>query len=61
MIAVCATQDKSSLVRERGAFATVTYGQQDLALQVKKVTDGAGVSIVIDAVGGDIFTEITKW
>lgn len=61
VIGVCATEDKSSIVRDRGAWATVTYGKQDLAAQVKTVTGGKGVSIIIDSVGGDLFKEVTKW
>ena len=61
VIGVCATEDKASLVRDRGAWATVTYGQQDLAAQVKKVTDGKGVKIIIDTVGGDVFIDVIKW
>lgn len=61
VIAVCATEDKSSLVRDRGAWATVTFGQQNLQAQVKKVTEGAGVSLIIDSVGGELFTEVLKW
>ncbi len=61
VIGVCATEDKASLVRDRGAWATVTYGKQDLAAQVKKVTDGQGVKIIIDTVGGELFSEVVKW
>ena len=61
VIGVCATEDKSTLVRDRGAWATVTYGKQDLAAQVKKVTGGKGVSIIIDSVGGELFNEVIKW
>jgi len=52
---------KATAVRDYGAFATVTIGKEDLAKRVKKITRQDGVPIIIDTVGGDVFTEITKW
>jgi NADPH2:quinone reductase len=60
VIAVCSSDDKSALVRDRGAWATITFGKQNLAAEVKKVTDGLGVSIIIDSVGGDVFNQVIK-
>lgn len=61
VIGVCGTEDKASLVRDKGAFASLKYRAKDLHKKVMEVTEGKGVSIVFDAVGGDIFNESLKW
>ena len=61
MIGVCGTEDKASLVRDKGAFASLKYQAKNLRNKVMEVTDGKGVSIIFDAVGGDIFNESLKW
>lgn len=58
---MCGTEDKASLVREKGAFAALKYEAKKLRKKVMEVTDGKGVSIVFDAVGGEIFNESLKW
>lgn len=62
VIALCASEDKASLVRERGAWATVTYNKQDLLREVRTVMDSEeGVPLIIDSVGGEVFSEAVKW
>ena len=61
VIGVCGTEDKASLVRDKGAFASLKYEAKNLRKKVMDVTGGKGVSIVFDAVGGEIFNESLKW
>lgn len=61
VIGVCGTEDKASLVREKGAFASLKYKAKNLKKKVMEVTDGKGVTIILDAVGGEIFDESLKW
>jgi NADPH2:quinone reductase len=49
------------LVRDKGAFASLKYQAKNLRSKVMEVTEGKGVSIIFDAVGGDIFNESLKW
>lgn len=58
---MCGTEDKASLVRDKGAFASLKYLAKNLRSKVMEVTDGKGVSIIFDAVGGDVFNESLKW
>ncbi|KAI9564456.1 Quinone oxidoreductase-like protein 2-like protein [Daphnia sinensis] len=60
VIGVCGTEDKASLVRDKGAFASLKYQAKNLRSKVMEVTEGKGVSIIFDAVGGDIFNESLK-
>ena len=49
------------MVREKGAFASLKYKAKNLKTKVMEVTDGKGVTIILDAVGGEIFDESLKW
>lgn len=61
VIASCASDDKASAVRDRGAFATIIDGKQNLVEEVKRINDGKGVKIIIDPVGGDVFKRALQW
>jgi NADPH2:quinone reductase len=52
VIACASTEDKLAVCREHGADATITYATEDLRERVKALTEGRGVDVVYDAVGG---------
>ena len=52
VIAAASTDDKLAICREYGASATVNYATEMLKDRVKALTDGGGVDVVIDPVGG---------
>lgn len=58
---MCGTEDKASLVRDKGAWAALKYKPSDLYNKVMEVTGNTGVCIIFDAVGGNIFNETLKW
>ncbi|XP_046985098.1 quinone oxidoreductase-like protein 2 homolog [Schistocerca americana] len=60
VIAVCASEEQASLLRERGAWAALTYDPKEVIKKVEEVTDGRGVDLVFDAVGGKVFEHVTK-
>ncbi|HVU13206.1 MAG TPA: zinc-binding dehydrogenase [Phototrophicaceae bacterium] len=47
-------QRKLDFIRQLGADAAVDYSASDWPEQVRKLTDGAGVAVALDAVGGTI-------
>lgn len=54
-IAVCSTEEKQQFARDAGAHEAIAIdGFKDRA---KELTDGRGVDVVLDVVGGDIFTD----
>ena len=53
LIVTCGTDAKCSRALELGAEAAINYRTQDFVEEVHRVTDRAGVNIVIDMVGGD--------
>lgn len=56
VVAAASTQEKRDLAREHGATETIDYTSEDLRARLKELTDGKGVDVVYDPVGGP-FTE----
>lgn len=64
VIAAAGSDEKCQQALRMGATSTVNYTQCSLKEEVKRLTNGQGVDVVIDAVGGDIFKEALsslKW
>ena len=52
VIACASSEDKLAVCREHGADATINYATEDLRERVKALTEGRGVDVVYDPVGG---------
>jgi NADPH:quinone reductase len=52
VIACASSGDKLAVCREHGADATVNYAAEDLRERIKALTEGRGVDVVYDPVGG---------
>jgi NADPH2:quinone reductase len=55
VIGTVSTEEKAALAREAGADEVILYTQTDFEVEVKRLTDGAGVDVVYDSVGKDTF------
>lgn len=55
VIGTAGSPEKMALAREQGCEDVVSYRDGDWARQVKAITGGAGVSVVYDGVGKDVF------
>ena len=55
IVAVAGGEEKISLARELGADVVVDHTREDAAQRAKDATDGRGVDVVLDAVGGKTF------
>ena len=53
VIAAASSEEKLDLCRERGADETINYATENLKDRAKELTDGKGVDVVYDCVGGD--------
>jgi len=53
VIAAASSREKLDLCREHGAADVIDYEREDLKTRAKELTDGHGVDVVYDAVGGD--------
>jgi NADPH:quinone reductase len=54
VIAAASTDEKCALCKSIGADATINYGREDLRDAIKTLTDGKGIDVVYDPVGGDL-------
>jgi NADPH2:quinone reductase len=52
VIACASSQEKLAVCRSHGADAGIDYASEDLRERIKALTDGRGVDVVYDAVGG---------
>jgi NADPH2:quinone reductase len=52
VIAAASTEDKLAVCREHGADDSINYAADDLRERIKSLTDGRGVDVVYDPVGG---------
>jgi NADPH2:quinone reductase len=53
VIAAASSDDKLALCVAHGADETINYSRDDLRARIKALTDGRGVDVVYDPVGGD--------
>jgi putative PIG3 family NAD(P)H quinone oxidoreductase len=53
VIVTCGSDAKCTRATELGAAAAINYADQDFVEEVKRLTDGKGVNVVLDMVGGD--------
>ena len=53
VIVTCGTDEKCDRAHELGARAAINYRTQDFVEEVARLTEGAGVAVVLDMVGGD--------
>ncbi|MEP4197153.1 MAG: quinone oxidoreductase [Aliishimia sp.] len=55
LIGTAGTDEKCALALEHGADHCINYQTEDFAPKVRELTAGAGVDVVMDAVGADTF------
>jgi NADPH2:quinone reductase len=52
VIACASSADKLAFAREHGADALINYASEDLKVALRRLTDGRGVDVIYDPVGG---------
>jgi NADPH2:quinone reductase len=60
IIATVGSEAKAVRVRELGADHVILYRDQDVAAEVRRITDGTGVPVAYDSVGKDTFEGTLK-
>ncbi|QBY01668.1 quinone oxidoreductase [Rhodophyticola sp. CCM32] len=55
LIGTAGTDEKCALALEHGASHCINYRNEDWVARVQEITGGAGVDVVMDAVGADTF------
>ena len=51
VIGTVSTEEKAALARSAGADHVILYGKEDVAAQVRLLTDGRGVEVTFDGIG----------
>ena len=57
VIAAASSEEKLAVARARGADHVVLYAREPFRDAVKRITDGRGVDVVFDPVGGQVFED----
>ncbi|MEL6300552.1 MAG: NADPH:quinone oxidoreductase family protein [Pseudomonadota bacterium] len=60
VIAAASNADKLALAKSRGADHLINYTEGSLKEQVKALTNGAGVDVIYDPVGGEMFDDCLR-
>lgn len=60
VIAACSSDEKLAIAKESGADELINYQQKDLRKVLKSLTNGKGVDVVYDPVGGDAFDACSR-
>jgi NADPH2:quinone reductase len=60
VIATVGSEPKAARARELGADHVILYRDQDVAAEVRRITDGKGVPVAYDSVGKDTFEGTLK-
>ncbi len=60
VIAACSSEAKLQVAQENGADVLINYSEQDLRKALKEATNGKGVDVVYDPVGGDAFDQCCR-
>lgn len=60
VIAGVGSSAKVTAVRERGAHHVIDYSCEDLRDAIRRLTDGRGVDVFFDNVGGEIFDALSR-
>ena len=60
VIAVVGSAAKSSIVREYGAAEVIDHSREDVRDRVKALTNGEGVDVCVDNVGGALFATLAR-
>ncbi|ARF16265.1 quinone oxidoreductase family protein [Sporosarcina ureae] len=60
VIATASSEEKLAHAKEMGADHLVNYTEEGWELKVRELTDGKGVDVALEMVGGDIFRKTLK-
>ncbi len=60
VIAAASTDEKLELARSYGADELINYTVESLRDRLNEITDGKGVDVIYDPVGGDIFDQAVR-
>lgn len=60
VIATASTKEKLAFAKEMGANYTVNYSEEGWEKEIRELTDGKGVDLALEMVGGEVFNKTVK-
>lgn len=60
VIAAASSADKLAVAKAAGADELINYSEASLKDEIKRLTDGNGVDVIYDPVGGDLFDQAVR-
>ena len=60
VIAGVGSDDKRDLALSYGAEAVINYGSEDVRARISALTDGAGIDVCFEMIGGDLFEKLAR-
>jgi NADPH2:quinone reductase len=60
VIATAGSQEKVAWAQDNGADWGIDYGRQNVLAETSRITEGRGVDVVLDAIGGQVFATSLK-
>jgi NADPH2:quinone reductase len=60
IIASVGSEHKEGIAKEVGADYVINYNDKNLSKNVLNITEGKGVDVILDSLGGEVFTESMK-
>ena len=60
VIATASSEEKLNFAKSMGADELVNYSEEDWEKQVRELTDGNGVDIALEMVGGEVFNKTVR-
>ena len=60
VIACVGSDDKRELAMEYGAETTINYEAEDLRSRIKEITDGRGIDVAFEMIGGNVFEKLAR-
>lgn len=55
MYGTCGSEEKVKFLKEKGVNHAINYSTSDFEAEIKKLTNGEGVDLIIDSIGGTYF------
>lgn len=60
VIGAVGSKEKQQVLKSEGFSTVINYGEEDLRETIKSATNGQGIDVVYDPVGGDLFEPATR-
>jgi NADPH2:quinone reductase len=60
IIASVGSEQKKEITREVGANHVINYKEENFSKKILEITGGKGVNVILDSLGGEVFTENMK-